>query len=77
MKPLAPQQFVIGRNTFFDFGPPFHYIDVISVAPDENGTRISRMLITPPGDPCTQPAQIEIGRKSGASTVLRSAVRMS
>ena len=54
-----PSQFVIGRDTFFDFGPPFHYFDVISVEPTQNGTRISRILVTPPGDPCTQPAGVE------------------
>lgn len=55
-----PNDFVIGRDTFFDVGPPFHYFEVISVVPDGQETRISRILITPPGDTCTQPAQIEI-----------------
>lgn len=57
---LPPDQFVIGRNTFFDVGPPFNHFEVISVVANGNATRISRMLITPPGDTCTQPAQIEI-----------------
>lgn len=56
----TPRQLVIGRDTFFDFGPPFHYFEVISIEPDGNQTHIARMLITPPGDPCTQPAQIEL-----------------
>ncbi len=55
-----PNEFVIGRDTFFDFGPPFHYFEVISVVPDDKGTRVSRILITPPGDACTQPAQVEV-----------------
>jgi hypothetical protein len=55
-----PHDFVIGRDTFFDVGPPFHYFEVISVVPDGQQTHISRILITPPGDTCTQPAQIEI-----------------
>jgi hypothetical protein len=55
-----PNEFVIGRDTFFDFGPPFHYFEVIVVLPDERGVRVSRILVTPPGDACTQPAQIEV-----------------
>lgn len=57
---LPPDQFVIGRNTFFDVGPPFNYFEVISVVPDGNATRISRILITPAGDTCTQSPQMEI-----------------
>lgn len=56
---VSPSQFVIGRDTFFDFGPPFHYLEVISVEPAQNGTHISRILVTPPGDACTQPAHVE------------------
>jgi Gram-negative bacterial TonB protein C-terminal len=55
-----PNEFVIGRDTFFDFGPPFDYLEVIAVAPDGNGTSISRIVVTPPGDACTQPVQIEV-----------------
>jgi hypothetical protein len=55
-----PEQVVIGRDTFFDFGPPFHYYEVIWVRPEPTGSRVDRILVTPPGDTCTQPATIEL-----------------
>ena len=27
--PPMPDRFVIGRDTFFDFGPPFHYVELL------------------------------------------------
>ena len=66
---LPPDKFIIGRDTFFDFGPPFHYLEVISVAAQGKTTGISRALITPPGHPCSQPAQIEVRDVSVSETV--------
>ncbi|MGD0619812.1 MAG: energy transducer TonB [Bryobacteraceae bacterium] len=54
-----PDRLVIGRDSFWDFGPPFHYYEVISVIPARTGSRIDRILVTPPGDVCTQPAKVE------------------
>jgi hypothetical protein len=54
-----PSEFEIGRHTFFDFGPPFHYYEVILVRPGESGTRVERVTLTPEADACTRPAQIE------------------
>ena len=54
-----PSRFIIGRDSFFDFGPPFHYFEVISVERNQNGARVSRILVTPLGDKCLQPAQLE------------------
>ncbi len=56
---VLPQELVIGRDTFFDIGPPFHFLDVIVISSNGAQLRVSRILVTPPGDTCTQPAQVE------------------
>lgn len=59
-----PDQFAIGRHTFFDFGPPFDYYELLLVQPAPNGISIERILLTPAGDACTQPAKIETASAS-------------
>ncbi len=54
-----PTQFEIGRQTFFDFGPPFNYYELLLVRPAVGGSSIDRTILTPAADVCTQPAQIE------------------
>jgi hypothetical protein len=70
-KPVAPQPdgFLIGRRTFFDFGPPFEYFEVFSVQTAGKGTRMERIQMTPPGDKCAQPAAIEASMGSIDETV--------
>jgi len=60
-KPTAPVpgRLLIGRDSFWDIGPPFHYYEVIAVTPAPTGSQIDRILVTPPGDACTQPAKVE------------------
>ena len=57
--PAAPDQFEVGRLTFFDFGPPFDFYELLLVRPAANATSIERITLTPAGDACTQPAAIE------------------
>lgn len=61
-RPAAPipDQFTIGRLTFFDFGPPFDYYEVLVARPATTGTSIERILLTPPGDACFQSAKVEM-----------------
>jgi hypothetical protein len=54
-----PTDFEIGRQTFFDFGPPFDYLEILVVRPNANGSSIKRVLLTPPGDHCLTPAKVE------------------
>lgn len=48
---------MIGIYTFFDFGPPFDFYEIMIVRPAENGVSIERMTLTPaevpdkPSDP--------------------------
>jgi len=64
-----PNEFVIARHTFFDFGPPFHYYEIIQVTPDVNGTRIERILLTPAANKCTSPATIEMTKATVKGSV--------
>jgi len=57
--PPMPTEFQIGRLTFFDFGPPNEYYELILVKGEANGTSVERVLLTPPGDACLQTAKIE------------------
>ncbi|HEY2232554.1 MAG TPA: energy transducer TonB [Candidatus Angelobacter sp.] len=54
-----PNEFVLGRHTFFDFGPPFNYYDLFVVRDTGNGVSIENILLTPSEGSC-QPAKIEI-----------------
>lgn len=69
-KPPAsiPTKFEVGRHTFFDFGPPFDYYEIIVVRPVSNGSSVERVLLTPSAG-CFQPAKIEVGSGSLSQTV--------
>lgn len=56
-----PEQFEIGRHSFFDFGPPFDFYEVFLVRPMPTGSSIERVTLTPPGS-CTQPAKVEVAK---------------
>src|ERR1700704_60951 len=73
--PSAPNRFVIGRDTFFDFGPPFHYFELLFVNPDGDGTSIERVMLTA-GYKCMLAPKIEVAKAGlkqpvGASSVQR------
>ena len=68
-KTLAlPDQFEIGRHTFFDFGPPFDYYELFLVRPMGNAASIEKIMLTPAGNvPAT--AMVEV-----ASAVVKESV---
>ena len=55
-----PSQLLIARHTFFDFGPPFDFYEVISVDSRPDGLEIERALVTPAGDACFWPPTVEL-----------------
>lgn len=55
-----PNQFVVGRQTFFDFGPPFDYYDLYVVRPESTGSSVQRISLTPPGPFCRSIAKVEV-----------------
>src|SRR3989442_3702470 len=56
---FLPTQFEIGRRTYFDFGPPFSYYEILAVRLNADGTSIERTILTPASDKCSVPATIE------------------
>jgi len=54
-----PDSIVIARNTFWDFGPPFDYYDLIQIKNDAQGLALDQVLVTPSGGSCMQPAIVE------------------
>jgi len=54
-----PDRIVIARDTFWDFGPPFSYYDLIQIKTNLNGVAINQVLVTPHGQACLQPATVE------------------
>jgi len=66
--PPLPTQLEIGRHTFFDFGPPFDYYEIIVVRPLSNGSSVERLLLTPSSG-CFQPAKVEVASGSLSQSV--------
>lgn len=54
-----PDRFLIARHTFFDFGPPSDFYEIISVHGTGGGVTIERIMLTPAGDACIQPPKVE------------------
>lgn len=48
----SPEAFLVGRRTFFDFGPPFEFYEIIAARGEGEGTRVERVTLTPQGDAC-------------------------
>jgi TonB family protein len=55
-----PTQLTIARHTFFDFGPPNDFYEIIEVAQEVNELSVQRALVTPEGIACVQPAKVEL-----------------
>jgi hypothetical protein len=55
-----PTQLTIARHTFFDFGPPNDFYEIIDVAQNGNELSVQRALVTPAGIACLQPAKVEL-----------------
>src|ERR1700756_4017688 len=61
------QELTIGRETFFDFGPPTEYLDLYIVKRKDAGTileRVSLTPLTPEVNKCYAPAKAEFIEKS-------------
>lgn len=54
-----PTQVLMTRHTYFDFGPPFDYYEVLSLKDEGPSTGIQRILVTPAGSACIQPPTVE------------------
>lgn len=63
-EPPMPTEFQIGRETFFDFGPPFQYLDLYVVRAEGGGTVVKRLSLTPAGQACLQPAEASLAERT-------------
>lgn len=54
-----PDSLVIARHSFIDVGPPFDFYELIHVRSDGEGLSVERVLVTPPGQACWNPATVE------------------
>lgn len=54
-----PNRLLFSRLTFFDFGPPFDFYEVLSLRDRGSDTEVKRMLLTPAGNACIQPPSVE------------------
>jgi hypothetical protein len=52
--------FEITVDSFFDFGPPFHFYEIFVVRPDSTGSSIKKINITPQGQKCISRPTVEI-----------------
>jgi hypothetical protein len=63
-----PSEFEIGQRTFFDIGPPFNFYELLVVRPNQQGSAVQRILLTPAADKCFAPAKIEYASASLSDT---------
>jgi hypothetical protein len=63
-QPAFPRQFLLGRHTWVDFGPPLDYYELISVETTATACAIKRIMITPEAMPCWQPPTVKISTGS-------------
>lgn len=61
--------FDVGELTFFDFGPPFDYYQIYAVRTTPEGSLIERVILTPAGSSCMQPAKLETASASLSGSV--------
>jgi hypothetical protein len=64
-----PDEFLLGRRTFFDFGPPFDFYEIFSVRSFNGTTLVTRIQLTPPGDVCTQTADVQLSSASISQSI--------
>lgn len=63
------QELVIGRETFFDFGPPFQYFDIYVVNRKNTGISLERASLTPEANKCYALAKVEFVEKSSPISI--------
>ena len=64
-----PQQFIVGRHTYFDFGPPNDYYEIYLVKQTNAGSEVERITLTPEVNKCYAPAKTEFVEKAVPSSV--------
>jgi hypothetical protein len=65
----AFDQFLVGRHSSFDFGPPFHYYEIYIVHATLKSSSVERITLTPAVGECVEPAQVETSFGTLATTI--------
>lgn len=60
----ANSGFVLGVDTYFDFGPPFDYYEIFVVTSTPQGAKVGRFSLTPPAHKCYEPEKTEYVEKT-------------
>jgi hypothetical protein len=63
-KSIEGPGFVVGVNTYFDFGPPFNYYDIFVVTPTPQGSKVGKFTLTPLVHKCYAPEKTEYVEKT-------------
>lgn len=64
-----PAEFLVGRHTFFDFGPPTDFYELFYVHSTANGSAIEKITLIPAADVCLRPATVEFASASVPDTI--------
>ncbi len=64
-----PRQFVLGRHTYFDFGPPHDYYEIYLVKQAKKGSEVQRITLTPETNKCYAPAKTEFVERTSPLSV--------
>ena len=54
-----PEEIIIGRHSFFDFGPPMNFYEVYVLRVEGETTHVDRLLLTPPAGQCNEQTTFE------------------
>jgi len=68
--PLDSSQFIVGRHTFFDFGPPTDYYEIFVVKQADDGSKVQKITLTPEVNKCYAPAKVELAEGISKSPVV-------
>lgn len=55
-----PSEVFLARHTYFDFGPPFDFYEIMSLKDEGSSVNVERILVTPAGNACVQPPSVEV-----------------
>lgn len=64
-----PEQFIIARSSFWDFGPPMNSYDLFIVRSTPTGASVERISLTPPGAGCNDLPELRTASKMMGQSV--------
>jgi TonB family protein len=68
-QPTESSGFVVGVDTYFDFGPPNNYYEIFIVIPAQHGTKVQRFILRPLAHKCYAPEEVAYVEKTSTLSV--------